>query len=479
MTLTVDQAAGKIHQLVGDEGFLGTSRNDNMQSVRKLLGQFGPADEDKIVAKLSDADLKKLAGNVNHGGIFGAQGLDGGEKKDLFNGLARGLDGKQLGRVAAAFSDRSDVTALGDSVASFASSQAKIDFVKSLAPAATSGDTKFDTSWGTSSIQTGDKEAIAISHVLSSMKNDPAGFATAVKSLDADQLQAVVKAGEGQTVITTSSMTDGGLGAASATTTSTFDTAGLQSLLGAASACNDPIAKARVFEAGTKALDDIHGADTLLTPSPGAKDSAKAVAGGLTKLMNSDTRGIVNRLDTDDPFGHALTTYLKQQLGDDPKASNPAIGRQVAMLQGAGTGKTADQFYNTAEVGSNGDHFYRNAQNLGYYAGAMQAAIGKLKADAKTQGDILSNVFSTAISVGTAAMPGLSVAAKVGAQAFSGLTKEAVREIVGGVSADDGSLSNALMDLAVPHAPGQLDRTRGPADPFFLSASNAVSGANP
>src|ERR1700761_8573674 len=319
MTLSVDQAASQIHQLVSDEGFLGTSRNDNMHAVRKLLGQFNAGDEDKLVSKLSDADLKKLAGNVNHGGIFGAQGLSGGEKTDLFNGLARNLDGKQLGRVAAAFSDRADVTALGNSVASFAASQAKIDFVKSIAPAATSGDTQFDSGWGTSSIETGDKEALAIGHVLSSMKNDPAGFATAVKSLSPEQLQAVVKAGEGQTVVTASSMMGGGLGAPSSTTTSTFDTAGLQSLLGAASACNDPVAKARVFEAGAKALDDIHGADTLLTPSPGAKDAARAVAGGLTQLMNSDTRGIVNRLNTDDQFGHALTTYLKQELDDDPE----------------------------------------------------------------------------------------------------------------------------------------------------------------
>src|SRR5262245_60615628 len=100
MTLTVDQAAQKIHQLVGDQGFLGHDRNDHMHQVRDLLKQYSAGDEDKIVSKLSDSDLQSLAGNVNHGGIFGMQGLSGGEKQDLFNDFARNLDGHQLGRMA-------------------------------------------------------------------------------------------------------------------------------------------------------------------------------------------------------------------------------------------------------------------------------------------------------------------------------------------------------------------------------------------
>ena len=153
----------------------------------------------------------------------------------------------------------------------------------------------------------------------------------------------------------------------------------------------------------------------------------------------------------------------------------PCLRRTVSQEAFAALARQA-----AADVGSHGDHLCCNAEKLGYHAGAMQAAIGKPKADAKTQGDILSNVFSIAISLGTAAMPGLPMAGKVGAPAFSGQPKQAVRGIVGGVTADAGSLSNTLMDLAVPHAPGQLDRTRGPADPFFFQRSaDTVSGANP
>lgn len=245
-------------------------------------------------------------------------------------------------------------------------------------------------------------------------------------------------------------------------------------MLDAAATSNDPAVKARVFDAATKAIGDIRGSDTLLSPNPGAGDSAKVVADGLTGLMNSDTRGIVNQLNSNDIGGHALTNYLQEVIKENPSAKNPALGQQIAALQGAGTGKTASDFINTAETGANGDHFYRNAENLGYYAGAMQAAINKMNASDKTKGDILSNVFGTVVSASSAAVPGLSVGGKVGVQVFNGLTKEVVREVVADVTAGRKNLAQALTELSLPHDPGQTQRSRGPADPYYDGASAMV-----
>ena len=106
MPITVDQAAQKIHSLVNDDGFLGTSRNDHMHEINALLKQFSGADVDKIVGKLSDSDLSGWASDINSGGIWGAQGLSGGEKRDLFNEMAQDLDGTQLARLSSVFSGR-------------------------------------------------------------------------------------------------------------------------------------------------------------------------------------------------------------------------------------------------------------------------------------------------------------------------------------------------------------------------------------
>jgi hypothetical protein len=472
MPLTVDQAAQQIHQLVNDDGFLGTARNGHVHEARELFRQFGATDTNALVARLSDADLNALADDVNAGGILGAQGLSGDEKRDLFIEFARELDGTQLGRVAAAFDERGDVLLLGDAVATHGSAAAKVDFVGALASRSTDQEVSLQTGFGYSTAVFGDKEAVAIGKVLASLKNDATSFDAAIGALDSDQIASVVKAatGERMTSVASAYSASGG--------PSSFDCSGLAAIIDAAATSGDPTVKARVFEAATTAVKDIRAHDTLLSPNPGVGPAAKVVSDALVRLVDSDTRGLVNELNNRDASGKALTTYLSEVIRQDPNANNPAIGRQLASLQGAGTLQTAGQFVGTPEVAANGDNFYRNAQNLGYYAGAIQAAINKMNADDKTKGDILSNVFGTALSVGTTALTKLPVSGRLVSGAFNGLSKEIVRGIVADVSAGRKDLRDALSELALPRDPGAANRYRGPADPFFQGAANTVVLAN-
>ena len=85
----VQGAADQIHQLVsGDQGTLGTSRNGHMQQVQSILQNLSPAERDAVVSKLSDGDLKAMTSGIDHGGVFGAQGLSAGQKTDLLNTFA-------------------------------------------------------------------------------------------------------------------------------------------------------------------------------------------------------------------------------------------------------------------------------------------------------------------------------------------------------------------------------------------------------
>ena len=70
-TNRVDDAVNKIRGLTGDDGFLGTSRNDHMHDVADTLGGLSPAERNAVVSKLSDGDLKGLAEDFNAGGVFG------------------------------------------------------------------------------------------------------------------------------------------------------------------------------------------------------------------------------------------------------------------------------------------------------------------------------------------------------------------------------------------------------------------------
>src|SRR5688500_16589659 len=117
MGASVDAVTSRIRKLIGDDGFLGTARNDHMQDVRELLKGLSPGAANQVISKVNGSELRELASDISSGGLFGAQGLSKDEKKELFNLFARELDSTQLRRVAEAFSEREDVLLLSESVA--------------------------------------------------------------------------------------------------------------------------------------------------------------------------------------------------------------------------------------------------------------------------------------------------------------------------------------------------------------------------
>ena len=467
MALNVDQAAQKIQSLVKDDGFLGTSRNEHLHEVQKVLSGFSGGDVNKIIGKLSADDLKGWAGDINHGGVFGAQGLSGDQKHDLMNEMAKELDGTQLGRLSNAFNNRDDVVALGKSVASFASADTKVAYVKALAPHASDREFKTDTGFGSVSMQTGDKEAYAIGEVLTSLKGNSSAFNAAIGSLDKTQLGSVVKALENERVTTVASQ-------GMAATSVSYDPAPLKALLDTGAASGNTNTKAALFQAASPAIAEIRDSNSLFSPNPGADASAKLVTQGLTALLNSDTRGITDRLNTVESGGSSLAGYLKEVVQEDPSAKNGVIARQLAQLQGAGTGLSAKDYIGKTATTADGKTYYRNAQTLGYYSGAVQAGINSSTADAKTKGEIIGNIFTSSVFAVSAAVPGAPVAAKVGTVLFNGVGREVLRGIVADVAAGNKSLKDAFAELALPRDAGSPDRYRGPAEPYYQGTENTV-----
>jgi hypothetical protein len=469
MSMTVDQAAQKIHSLVHDDGTFGTSRNEHMHEIQKLLGGFSGSDVNKIVGKLSAEDLKGWASDINSGGIWGRQGLSGDEKRGLMNEMAKELDGAQLGRLSGAFNNRGDVLALGNAVSQFSSADTKVAYVKALAPSAADRESKFESHFGSSTVLSGDKEAYAIGQVLTSLKGNGAAFNEAMGSLNPTQLGGVVKALENERLTTYVGPYGG------ASISPSFDPAPLKALLEAGAASGSTDNKAKLFQAAAKALPDIRGSDSALSPNFGAKDQAATVAQGLTKLLDSDVRGITDRLNTTESSGKSIATYVNEVLSEDKKASNGIIGRQLAQLQGAGSGMTAKQYFGVTAHTADGKPYYRNAQTLGYYSGAVQAGINKMTSDAKTQAEIAGNIFSTVVAAGATALTKLPVSGKLVAGLFGGgISKEVVRQVTADVAAGNKSLRDAFAELALPRDAGSPDRYRGPAEPYYQGTENTV-----
>jgi len=461
----VDDAVHKIQDLTHDDGFWGTSRNAHMHQARDILsGKTGltPAEVDQVVSKLSDDDLHSLAGDVNSGGIFGAQGLSSDEKKDLFNSMARSLDGSQLARVSAAFGGRDDVISLGDSVGSFANNDTKVAYVQAMA-GRTADQLNGDVhNYGQyTNIQFSDPDALAVGKAIAGLKGDAANVDRAVGALSDDQLHAVVQSGAERETHNVVSM--GG-----ASISGSYKADNLVGVLDAVATSQNADVKARVFAQGGRTLGEVAGSNSIFAPNPTASEQAARIRQSLQGIIDSDVTGVVRSLETNDRYGAALTSYVKETLGQGA-AGQKEIGEEIAHLQRGNDlkGSPIDR------IGSFTNDYYPNAQSMGYFAGATQAAIGKIASGQKEQAELVGSIFKSAVGLATKGLDPVSSAA------LGLYTDQAVKGAVDAFGSGASSLRDTYYQLAFPQDPATHRPYEGPAERDYDSALNRVLAANP
>ena len=269
------------------------------------LKDLSKDERNAAIGQISDTDLRALADDVNASGLCGASGLSADERRDLFNTLAQGLDGQQLGRMAQAFDSRQDVIAIGQAVARHADAETKLAFIEEMAPRTANGDSHTQAYLGAVSTETGDKEAEAILDVLNSLGGDAASFNQAIQKMDDKTLQAVVDAGLNKT---TTTVIDPG----AATTSVSYDPQQLEKLLEVAKGSADPAVKARVFAAASEGLDQVRAATGFPVFSVGADKVAQSLQGKLTRLMQTDASGITKQLNAAKGINASTQEWLNQ-----------------------------------------------------------------------------------------------------------------------------------------------------------------------
>lgn len=461
----VEEAANRIRELTHSDGFLGTDRNSHMHEVRRILsGDTGLSLQEinQVVSRLSDSDLRSIAGDIDSGGILGAQGLSSDEKKDLFNEMALSLDGRQLARISNAFGDRDDIISLGDSVGRFSNNDVKVGYVRAMAGRTTDqmrGD--ISAGFGYTNTKFSDPDAIAVGKAIAGLRGDPLAVDQAIGALNDQQLQAVLKSGAEQEMHTTSSM-----GGASVSGSWRADT--LVGVLDAVASSRDADVKARVFAQAGRVLGDVAGSNSLFAPNPSADDQAARIRSSLQRVIDSDVTGVVRSLESNDRYGTALTNYVRETLkqGD---AGQRTIGAEIAQLQRG----NSLQGNPIERINAQTNDYYANAQSMGYFAGATQAAIAKIASDNKTQAELLGSIFKAAVGV---ASNGLT---PVAGAAIGLYTDQAVKAAVDSVAAGTSSMRDTFYQLAFPRDPANGRPYEGPAERDYDSALNRVLAANP
>lgn len=306
---TTAEVARNVSQRVHNDGFLGLDRNDNLKQTVHELKDLSKDERNAAIGQISDTDLRALADDVNASGLFGASGLSADERRDLFNTLAQGLDGQQLGRMAQAFDSRQDVIAMGQAVARHADAETKLAFIEEMAPRTANGDSHTQA-YLVGTVST------AILDVLNSLGGDAASFNQAIQKMDDKTLQAVVDAGLNKTTTTTAF--DPGAAATTsvsyaAATSVSYDPQQLEKLLEVAKGSADPAVKARVFAAASEGLDQVRADTGFPVSSADADKVAQSLQQGkLTRLMQTDASGITKQLNAAKGINASTQEWLNQ-----------------------------------------------------------------------------------------------------------------------------------------------------------------------
>lgn len=411
----VDYIKGKLDRA----GMFNTVSHGELNDVRAKLQGLSATDADAVIDELQrQGQLDKLAGEAVDGDWFGNGGYSADERRDLFADLARKLDGQSLAAVSDAFaktdggSDGFDrVGEIADAVATHASSYDKVQYVEAMKAKVTG-----DTSWSESHVfstasHKSDAEAAAVGKVLASLKGSV--YANdAFKALDGEQLRAVMRTSIDETM--TSSMGTPSVG---------WNAESFTGLMDAAASITDADLKARIFDAGADTLRGVRetsgfAGQPIIT---GKDETMKTIADGLTKLIDSDTNGVIRELayNSETMDGSDLATYSRalMESGQEKK-----LGEIMAKLQlGNGLNENPaarlDQVTQVRVANGGSQDRRENAGALGYFVGAAYAGAQSWSTDVKKQQEMMTSVLDSALTLVDKAKIGGPAANAVGTTA--------------------------------------------------------------
>lgn len=425
-----------------DEGFLGDVSHGDLSDIQNTFRNLNSAEANEVFRRLSDGDLEKWANELD--GTLGS--FSGDEKKALFNELAGKLDGQQLARFTNALGDRENIQSLGDSVANNASDATKADLINRMRDY----------------VETNEGSAVAVAELIAGLGNNPRALEGVLQNMSQTQLGAIMRAASQEEIHSTAGLFGGG------SIYTTFEPQPLVDMLNAVSRTGNAELKANVFQAASLELKRIEEAGGLLNPVAGQDDAARQVRNALTGLLQSDTTGIMTELEHNFRNGDGISAYTKSMLN---AGETTELGNIIARLS-KGNDLRGDPLarFGTQERGTDGHPHYRNAQVLGYFAGALFSGAKQITSDRSRQADMLKNVFGTIAGATGAANPASGVVSSI----LNGLTQQIVADVTNGLNKGTMDMEEALEQLIFPRDTRTGDTYEGAAEADYDSAFSRV-----
>jgi hypothetical protein len=390
---------------------------DDLQAIQNALSGLDKEDANKVISNLSPGELKKWADETN--GLLG--GYNAWEKLTLHRELSSKLDATNLTRINDSYSKKEDKIAFADEVARNASDDTKVNYAGEL----------------TKKIGTDDDSTLALTSMLGLMRGAP--LETAIKNMSDTQLNKL-----SDVAIQPSYQKSPGIEVSS--TTVDFNTELFSKFLRATSRTQDASVKTRVFEAGAKQIKTINDVDSLFSPQLYKQQNIASIKYPLTEILFSDTKGVVSAL-AQEGKGESLKTYLRSMIDSGFSSDRTAIGEQINRLitgNGKATGAAETlAYFEEKSPGVTGEGYYKNATNLGFYAGGIQSVINDMSSEESGRKDALKNILGTIAGLSTIKFP-------VGGEILNGVSAEVVDR--NSKNIDDGytNVGNGLLEVALP-----------------------------
>lgn len=437
--LKVDGAVERIQRSLTQKWNDWDVTKGDLNNIRNEFRNLNDAEANAVFDELSENDLNRWTSELN--------GLNGGynteEKKQLFDELAGQLDAGNAARFLNALDGQEDKQAFSNSYAQNASDSEITSLIRGTAPNAPNNE----------------NSAIIVAELISGLEGNPQALERALGNMTQSQIDAVVKEATQRELHTNPY---------SGTVSVTNDPEPLANLLEAVATSNNPEIKARFFESAANELSTIENSGNLLAPTFGKREDAAEIRDALTKLLQSDTTGIMRELETNFRNGKGITAYAKSMLN---AGENEELGNIIARLSKGNdlTGNPLDRF-GTRVNGTDGNPHYNNAQVLGYFAGALFSGAKQITGDRAKQADMFKNVFGTiAGAAGTANIP-----AGIASSVLNGLTSEIVNSVTDSLNKGTMDLEEALESLLFPRNTNTGELYEGAAEADFDSAFSRV-----
>jgi len=399
-----------------------------------LGNEFGTEAADAALDRLQEEGLLETFVKELYGqGAGGSVSAD--NRATIFANVAKYGDAETLATFSRVLSESTNsadsydrVQEFTDAVGTHATAETKVELIKELADLTTEGESPSYLGAFSVTIE-GDTEAAAVARLLGTL--DGSHAREALDSLSPEQLDAVVNSSileetfYSQGVVSTS-----------------FDTSVFTKLANTVADNGSIEQRAQVFDTAGRRVDDV-----------GDSEASESISDGLTRILTSDTNGVINELAYDRRFddGRGLTNYVEQLIENGDTATISSI--QVQLLLGNdGQGDHTERFN---EVGNDG--VARNAGKIGFFSGSVQNAVDNIDASNAQKRALVTDIIGTSSGILSGAT---GLAFPVAGFAVGAGGEVAKRIVDQALQSPRSTIDDIIIDASIPFDPVTNDVNR-------------------